>query len=140
MRVAWNPQLLGILVFAGLLVAAGLWIVFRRRITPQERERRRRMAVSLNRRSVEGFITEASTEIIHYQYESHGVTYFASQDVTTLQEQLPPEPSRLIGPVDVRFDPRNPANSIIICESWSGLPCMPAPVPEHSQQEGQACS
>jgi hypothetical protein len=27
----------------------------------------------------------------------------------------------LLGPALVKFDPRNPANSIVICEEWSGL-------------------
>ena len=34
---------------------------------------------------------------------------------------LPEDPDRLIGPVYMKYTPRNPANSIIVCEQWSGL-------------------
>lgn len=103
------------------LVAAALYIIFQRRLTSVEKERRRRVFVNRSRRTVEGFITEAGEDLIHYQYELRGVMYFASQDVTALQPLLPLHPNRLIGPVSVKYDPRNPANSIVICEDWSGL-------------------
>jgi hypothetical protein len=48
------------------------------------------------------------------------VEYTASQDVAQLQELLPAEFS-VSGPVSVRYDARNPANSIVIAERWSGL-------------------
>lgn len=114
------------------LVASVALIIRLRRITPEERERRRRLAVNRHRRSVEGLLSEASPEIIHYQYELRGVSYFASQDVSALRERLPAEPSRLIGPVSVRYEPKNPANSIVVCEEWSGLP---APVMEFESIE-----
>lgn len=93
----------------------------RRKVTPEELEHRRRITVNRHRRTIEGFITEADSEIIHYQYELRGVTYFASQDIKHLLDRLPPDPSKLIGPVSVRFEPKNPANSIVVCEEWSGL-------------------
>lgn len=105
-----------------VLGGATLLILWKRRLTPDERERRRRLAINRKRRTIEGFITEATSEIIHYQYALRSVEYFASQDVSSLTQFLPAEPSRLIGPVSVRFDPQNPANSIILCEEWSGLP------------------
>jgi hypothetical protein len=105
-----------------LLLALAIWIVFQRRLTPAEKERRRRLAINQSRRTVEGFITEADAEIIHYQYELSGVTYFASQEVSALTGLLPADPARLIGPVSVKYDPRNPPNSILLCEEWSGLP------------------
>lgn len=108
---------------AALAASVALFIRLRR-IGPEERERRRRHAVSLHRRSVEGLLTEASEEIIHYQYDLRGVSYFASQDVSALRNRLPAEPSRLIGPVTVRYEPKNPANSIVVCEDWSGLPVV----------------
>lgn len=107
---------------AAALVASVTLFIRLRRISPEERERRRRHAVSAHRRSVEGLLTEANEEIIHYQYDLRGVSYFASQDVSALRACLPAEPSRLIGPVTVRYEPRNPANSIVVCEEWSGLP------------------
>lgn len=118
-----HPQVLLAAGAAALLLSAGLLIRLRR-INPDERERRRRLAVSAHRRSVEGLLTEASADMIHYQYDLRGVAYFASQDVRALRERLPVDPSRLIGPVSVRYEPRNPANSIVVCEQWSGLPVL----------------
>ena len=37
-----------------------------------------------------------------------------------LQEYLPHDYSE-VGPVSVKYDPRNPANSILVAEQWSGL-------------------
>jgi hypothetical protein len=123
MDVIWaDPRIAGgILAGAGLLALAG-WIVYRRRITPQEKERRRRMALNRWQRTVEGLVLDAGPDLIHYQYELRGVAYFASQDITALRGLLPADPASLAGPVNVKYDPRNPANSIVLCEEWSGLP------------------
>ena len=107
--------------FAAGAAVLTVWTWLRRRVSPEELERRRRLIVNRHRRTIEGFITEANSEIIHYQYELRGVTYFASQEIKHLLDNLPPDPSRLIGPVSVRFEPNNPANSIVVCEEWSGL-------------------
>lgn len=119
--VSIHPHVLLAAGAATLLLSAGLLIRLRR-IPPEERERRRRLAVCAHRRSVEGLLTEATADLIHYQYDLRGVAYFASQDVRALRERLPGDPSRLIGPVIVRYEPGNPANSIVVCEHWSGLP------------------
>lgn len=109
---------------AAVCVAALALIVwlYSRRLTPPEREKRRRLAVNHHRRTLEGFITEASAEAIQYTYEFSGVEYFAAQDVSALAACLPLEPERLIGPARVKYDPRNPMNSIVVCEEWSGIP------------------
>jgi len=108
---------------AALLVFAALawWFLSRPRPSPEERERMRRLAVNQTRRALEGVITEADENMIHYRYELRGVSYFASQDVSSLRDRLPDDPPRLIGPAGVRYDPRNPANSIVVCEDWSGF-------------------
>lgn len=125
MDVIWtDPRFAGgILAGAGLLALAG-WIVFQRRITPQEKERRRRLALNRWQRTVEGLVLDAGTDLIHYHYELRGVAYSASQDVSALRRLLPEDPARLAGPVNVKYDPRNPANSIVLCEEWSGLPAI----------------
>jgi len=33
-------------------------------------------------------------------------------------------------PVQVRYDPHNPANSIVVAESWNGLRMSPSPLRE----------
>lgn len=118
----YDPRfILGAVLSAGLAVAAVV-ILYKRRLTPAERERRRRAAINRGRRTVEGFVSEAGADLVHYQYELSGVTYFASQDVSALHTALPADPTRLIGAVSVKYDPKNPANSIVVCEEWSGLP------------------
>ena len=54
-----------------------------------------------------------------YSYSVAGLTYNCAQDVSTL-------PNEVIGfridqPVQVRYHPRNPGNSIIVSETWTGL-------------------
>jgi hypothetical protein len=41
--------------------------------------------------------------------------------VSRLRALLPPELSKVIGPVWIKYLARNPANSMIICEQWSGI-------------------
>jgi hypothetical protein len=125
MEVVWSdPRLAAGATLSALLMAALVWVICRRRLTPAEKERRRRMALNRWQRTAEGLVLDAGPDLIHYQYELRGVAYSASQDVTALRHLLPPDPARLIGPVHVKYDPRNPANSIILCEEWSGLPAI----------------
>ena len=62
---------------------------------------------------------------LYYRYSIAGVEYAASQDISGLRELLPPDPSVLIGPATLKYLPANPANSIVICEEWSGLRSRP---------------
>lgn len=117
-----DPRFILSAVSSTALAVTALVILYKRRMTPAERESRRRAAINSGRRTIEGFVTEAGADLIHYQYELSGVTYFASQDVSALHGHLPADPSRLIGAASVKYDPRNPANSIVVCEDWSGLP------------------
>ena len=91
------------------------------RSNPEKRERRRRLDLHLHGRLWDALITEASDTMLYYSYSVGGVQYEASQDVSALRNLLPPEPERLIGPANLKYAPRNPANSILICEEWSGL-------------------
>ena len=91
------------------------------RSNPEKRERKRRLDLHLHGRLWDALITEASDCMLYYSYSVGGVQYEASQDVSGLRELLPPEPERLIGPASLKYSPRNPANSILICEEWSGL-------------------
>ena len=65
-------------------------------------------------------LVEVRDNLLFYSYGVRGVEYTASQDVTMLQEFLPQDYSA-VGPVSVKYDPRNPANSIVVAERWSGL-------------------
>jgi hypothetical protein len=120
-----------LLVLAGVLVLAGALFGFRAwrnsRITPEERERRRRAALVARGKMGDATITEIRGELLFYSYEVRGVEYIASQDLTLLKEYLPTDLSVLIGAVSVRYDPKNPANSIVLAEDWSGLRPHPSP-------------
>lgn len=107
---------------AAALIALGLWILLRLRLTPVERERRRRLAVNARGRLADGTITEATDGAIFYSYSVGGAGYMTSQDIAELRDAVRIQPERLIGcPVTVKYAMRNPANSIIVCENWSGL-------------------
>ncbi len=94
-------------------------IWFRR--DPNERERQRRLKVNLRGRLGDGVITDVQDDSIYYSYSVRGVGYTAAQDISQLRERLPSELDRLIGPVTLKYFPDNPANSILLCEHWSGI-------------------
>ena len=108
-------------VFAALLVALAGWIITRVRTTPAERERRRRLFVNRVGRLADGMLTDISGNTLYYSYNIMGVEYAAAQEVADLEDSLPGDRHLLIGPVTLKYLPRNPANSILLCEEWSGL-------------------
>jgi hypothetical protein len=112
-------------VFAVLAVAAAVVIrsYLRRRPTAEELERRRRETLHRQGKMGDGEIidVEGASALILYSYSVAGVVYTASQDLGALQSLLPQDPMTMVGPVSVKFDPHNPANSIVLCEEWSGL-------------------
>ena len=66
-------------------------------------------------------IIDVREDVLYYIYEVRGVEYSTSQDVSDFHDMLPPDTSVLIGLVGLKYSPGNPANSIVICEQWSGL-------------------
>jgi hypothetical protein len=90
------------------------------RITPEERERRRRASLVAAGKMGDATLTEVREQFLFYAYLVRGVEYTASQDVSALRERVPTDLS-LVNSVSVRYDPRNPANSIVVSEEWSGL-------------------
>jgi len=114
-------QIAALVGTAVVLVALATWIALRVRGTPEKREQKRRMLVHRQGRLGDALITEATDEALYYSYSVRGVQYAASQDITTLRERLPAQPERLIGVASLKYATNNPANSILICEEWSGL-------------------
>jgi hypothetical protein len=57
--------------------------------------------------------------ILIYAYRVSGVSYECAQDVSRLTDHV--RHVRIDLPVQVRYDPHNPSNSIVVAESWSGL-------------------
>jgi len=115
------------------LLAAGTWwsiVLWKRsRINPQEVERKRRMALNATGKMGDATLLEVRENLVFYSYDVRGVEYTASQDVSTLRELLPDHPTAVNGVVYVKYDSRNPANSMILCEEWSGLKHLGAPFP-----------
>jgi len=93
----------------------------RPRVAPEELERRRRLTINGKGKLGDGEIIDFEGASIVYSYSVAGVGYTAAQDVMTLEALLPEDQMSMIGPALVKFDPRNPANSIVLCEDWSGL-------------------
>lgn len=106
---------------AAALAALAIWIARRMRATPEKRERLRRFSIHTSGRLGDAFLTAVDANLLHYTYKVRGVQYEASQDVSTLRDRLPADPERMIGMVGMKYLSKNPANSILICEEWSGL-------------------
>lgn len=86
-----------------------------------KKERRRRLSIHQQGRLGEAFITGFEEALLFYSYSIGGVQYESSQDISALQERLPAAPERLLGVVNMKYMMNNPANSILLCEEWSGL-------------------
>src|ERR1700687_2800053 len=65
--------------------------------------------------------TPRPATMLIYQYDVAGVSYEASQDVTYLRQWMNLHSCRLGLPTSVRYDARNPGNSMVISEGWMGL-------------------
>jgi hypothetical protein len=102
--------------------AMAAWVRPGTRLTPEQREEKRRAAVSRSGRMASGTTTDLTGGVISYTYTIGGVGYSAAQDLSAVLDLLPPNPETLIGrPVSVKYLAHNPANSIVLSENWSGL-------------------
>jgi hypothetical protein len=117
----FGAQIAALCVLVVGLVALAAWMVLRTRGTPEKREGQRRLAVHHRGRIGDAMISEVTADALYYSYSVGGVQYEASQDITALRHLLPAEPERLIGWSGMKYSSNNPANSILICEEWSGL-------------------
>ena len=72
---------------------------------------------------VQEITTEANrpATMLIYKYDVAGVSYEASQDVTYLRQWINLHSCRLGVPTSVKYDSRNPGNSMVIAEGWVGL-------------------
>ncbi len=106
------------------VVALGSWGVYRYikgRPSAAELERRRRVALHSRGKMGDANLLEFREQVVFYTYDIAGVEYSACQDLAGLEPLLPADRWSTIGPACIKYDPRNPANSIVLCEEWSGL-------------------
>jgi hypothetical protein len=112
-------------VLGGATAAAlGSWGVYRYikgRPSAAELERRRRIALHSRGKMGDANLLEFREHVAFYTYDIAGVEYSACQDLAGLEPLLPADRWSTIGPACIKYDPRNPANSIVLCEQWSGL-------------------
>ncbi len=119
-----TAEILTLVLFAVLVALVTVMAVRawrQARITPQERERRRRHQIAVTGKVGDGNLLDLQDHFLHYSYAVRGVEYLTTQDISALKELVPADFSALIGPVSVKYDSSNPANSVVITEQWSGL-------------------
>jgi hypothetical protein len=117
-----NLDLFLICAAALAILAAGIYFLVRWRRKPKDKEKRRRLMVNQFGRIGDATITDLQDDTLFYSYSVAGVSYTASQDVAALRDRMPANVERLIGrAASLKYAPQNPANSILVCEEWSGL-------------------
>lgn len=119
MAAVW--ELAGLALLAGVSVVVGYFVLTSYRIPPARQERARRLALNRRGRVGDGMILEVYDRRIYYTYAINGVSYTTSQDISGLDEFLPDRPEQMVGPVWLKYSTQNPANSIVVCEQWSGI-------------------
>jgi hypothetical protein len=107
-------------VLVVLLAIIGYRAWQRSRVTPEERERRRRAWLVASGKMGDAVLVDFRDDHVFYSYDVRGVEYTASQDISRLSEKVPADLSNMPS-MSVRYDPKNPANSIVVAEEWSGL-------------------
>ena len=117
----WRPLALGTAAVLSV-VTWTTWYLHSRRPTPKQLEERRRNLLAAQGRIIDGILvdahpSESEPAVIFYTYRVAGVRYECSQDIAS----LPPPTLHLDAPIQVRYSPRNPGNSIVLAESWNGL-------------------
>jgi len=139
-----------VLAMAGAGIAAILMIAYallRPGENPEDAERKRRLHLNQIGRIAEGQVVELAEHapepkagrrnfvgggtrrlrndgprhLVSYSYAISGVTYHTAQDITGLEGQI--RFDRLVAgqPASVKYDPSNPADSILVADDWSGL-------------------
>jgi hypothetical protein len=113
-----------------VLAAFGFRAWRRSRMTPEERERHRCALLVAAGKITDAALVEIRDVLVFYSYSVRGVEYTASQDISRFSNNPSVDFSCVIA-MSVKYDPRNPANSIVLAEAWSGLRAAPRPLPEN---------
>jgi len=119
------------IVLAAIGLAVVAYALLRRKSkSADEVERERRTWLNTIGRITDGTVidvqeitmdTKRPATMLIYQYDVAGVSYEASQDVTYLRQWINLHSCRLGLPTSVKYDSRNPGNSMVIAEGWMGL-------------------
>ncbi len=91
------------------------------RTKPEQRERQRRADLAARGKVSDATLIEIRDDALFYSYKVRGVEYAASQDISTLKDSIPADVVLGMGPVYVKYNAANPANSIVLSEQWCGL-------------------
>lgn len=128
---SWLMRHIPVIIAASAVpVAAGLavWWTLSHRKTAEEIERERRDHLVQHGRIIDGTVLDWTEQpdtgdlrTLHYRYDIGGVTYQCAQELTALKDLAKVDASCLGMPASVRYDPKNPTNSIIMAETWSGI-------------------
>lgn len=127
-----------------LLGAFALWLILRRRPTPEEVERARRLFLVQSGRLVDGMLLDIcevpiedgrTLTMLLYNYRIGGVDYECSQDITDMSGVVDPAQVRAGFPSTVRYQPGNPQNSIVVAEEWTGLRAGLPVLPSFDREE-----
>jgi hypothetical protein len=129
-------EIAGATTLVVVLLALGLWLLLRKRPTPEEIERARRRLLAHSGRLVDGMLLDVcevnapsksknspprTLTMLLYSYRIGGVDYEASQDITDMSEVVDATQVRAGFPCSARYLPGKPQNSIVVAEDWSGL-------------------
>jgi hypothetical protein len=133
-----RPDQIGAVAFSVVAtVGVVTYIFWNRRPSAEEIERQRREFLATRGRITDAMlidtgldrrsdtettalnIEDSPPDVLRYQYKVAGVGYESLQDVARLPEHV--RHLRVDLPIQVRYDPKNPGNSIVVAESWSGL-------------------
>ena len=133
-----RPDQIGAVAFGVVAtVSVAAYIFYNRRPNAEEVERLRREFLATSGRITDAtlidtgldrrgeieetdlHIEDTPPDVLRYQYKVAGVGYESLQDVARLSEHV--RHLRVDLPIQVRYDPKNPGNSIVVAESWSGL-------------------
>jgi hypothetical protein len=111
------------------VAALALWLVLRRRPSPEEIERARRKFLVQSGRLVDGMLLDlyeseeagGARTFLLFNYLIAGVNYECSQEITAMRDIVEASQVRAGFPCTVRYQPGNPHNSIVVAEGWTGL-------------------
>ncbi len=129
-----DHQVLATMAAAVACLGGVAWyMTTRTRTSEAELERIRRQDLVLGGRIIDGTVLDVTEldpyeakrpegmQLILYKYEIAGVSYECSQDITHLNDLIQINDIRVGFPCSVRYDTRQPENSIVIAENWIGL-------------------